>query len=51
MANEADFFRSGTEGVQRLDSIEVEIAQRFFDGAIFRFLQSFGEFAREDILF
>jgi hypothetical protein len=31
--------------------IEVKIAQRFFDGAIFSFLQSFSEFAREDVLF
>lgn len=31
--------------------IEVKITQRLFDGAVFSFLQSFSEFAREDVLF
>jgi len=51
MAREANFFRSGIKAYQRLDSIEVEIAQGFFDGAVFGFLQSFCEFASEHILF
>ena len=31
------------------DSIEIEIAERLFDGAVFGFLQAFGKFSGEDV--
>jgi hypothetical protein len=39
--------RGGYPGIP--DSIEIKIAERFFDWAVFRFLQAFGELARENI--
>ena len=39
-----------TTGAFRIrDSIEIEIAERLFDGAVFGFLQAFGKFSGEDV--
>lgn len=35
---------------RNLQSIEVEVAKRFFEWGVFGFLQAFGEFAGEDVL-
>jgi hypothetical protein len=38
-----------TEALCIRDSIEIEIAERLFDGAVFGLLQAFGEFSGEDV--
>jgi hypothetical protein len=46
---------SGRAGSKRAlawsDSIEVKIAERFFDGSILGLFEALGKFAREDVLF
>jgi hypothetical protein len=38
-----------TEALCIRDSIEIEIAEWLFDGAVFRFLQAFGKFSGENV--
>jgi hypothetical protein len=39
--------RGGYSGIP--DSIEIEVAERFFDGAVFGLLQTFGKFSGENV--